>query len=149
MIAAPPPKPRRPAPARGPSAPIRALTLAASFRYAFAGLRYLLRSQRNARIHVGLALAVTMLGLLINISRVEWLALTLAITMVIVTEGMNTAIEAAVDLAAPDYHPLAKIAKDVAAGMVLITAFASVVVGLIVFLPHLLSLTAELLASAP
>ena len=77
---------------------------------------------------------------MLSIDRNEWLTLTLMITIVLAAEGVNTAIEAAVDLASPTYHPLAKIAKDVGAGTVLLTAVASVIVGLLLFLPHLLPL---------
>ena len=117
---------------------MRAATVASSFRYAFAGLRYLLWTQRNAKIHTAIGLAAVALGFVLGIDRNEWLTLTLMITIVLAAEGINTAIEAAVDLASPTYHPLAKIAKDVGAGTVLITAVASVIVGLLLFLPHLL-----------
>jgi len=117
---------------------MRAATVASSFRYAFAGLRYLLWTQRNAKIHTAIGLAAVALGFVLGIDRNEWLTLTLMITIVLAAEGINTAIEAAVDLASPTYHPLAKIAKDVGAGTVLITAVASIIVGLLLFLPHLL-----------
>lgn len=118
----------------------RALTIVAAFRFAFAGVRYLLWTQRNAKIHCAIgAIAVTM-GFMLHITRIEWLALVLTIALVLTMEGVNTAIEAAVDLASPNYHALAKIAKDVAAGTVLLASIASVVVGLIIFLPHLLPL---------
>jgi diacylglycerol kinase (ATP) len=117
---------------------MRAATVASSFRYAFAGLRYLLWTQRNAKIHTAIGLAAVALGFVLGIDRNEWLTLTLMITIVLAAEGINTAIEAAVDLASPTYHPLAKIAKDVGAGTVLLTAVASVIVGLLLFLPHLL-----------
>ena len=119
---------------------MRAATVASSFRYAFAGLRYLLWTQRNAKIHTAIGLAAVALGFVLGIDRNEWLTLTLMITIVLAAEGINTAIEAAVDLASPTYHPLAKIAKDVGAGTVLLTAVASVIVGLLLFLPHLLAL---------
>ena len=118
---------------------MRAATVASSFRYAFAGLRYLLWTQRNAKIHTALGLAAVALGLVLGIDRYEWLTLTLTIAIVLAAEGVNTAIEAAVDLASPSYHPLAKIAKDVGAGTVLLTAIAAVIVGMLLFLPHLLS----------
>ena len=117
---------------------MRAATVASSFRYAFAGLRYLLWTQRNAKIHTAIGLAAVALGFVLGIDRNEWLTLTLMITIVLAAERINTAIEAAVDLASPTYHPLAKIAKDVGAGTVLLTAVASVIVGLLLFLPHLL-----------
>jgi diacylglycerol kinase (ATP) len=116
---------------------MRAATLIASFRYAFAGLRYLLWTQRNAKIHSALGLAAVALGFILGIDHYEWLVLILTIAMVLGAEGVNTAVEAAVDLASPDYHPLAKIAKDVGAGTVLLTAIASIVVGMVLFLPRL------------
>jgi diacylglycerol kinase (ATP) len=120
--------------------PTRAATLLISFRYAFAGVGYLLWTQRNAKIHTALGLAAVALGFLLRIERGEWLALVLTIVVVLAAEGVNTAVEAAVDLASPAYHPLAKVAKDVAAGTVLLTAIGAVIVGLILFLPHLLPL---------
>ena len=116
---------------------MRAATLVSSFRYAFAGLAYLLWTQRNAKIHTALGLLAVGLGFALGIDRYEWLALMLAITMVLAAEGVNTAVEAAVDLASPGYHPLAKVAKDVGAGTVLLTAIAAVVVGIVIFLPRL------------
>jgi diacylglycerol kinase (ATP) len=139
MIAPPPADPSPPEAAQLP-APSRAATLLVAFRYAFAGIGYLLWTQRNAKIHIALGLAAVVLGLLLRIERGEWLALVLVIALVLVTEGVNTAVEAAVDLASPGYHPLAKTAKDVAAGTVLLAAIASIIVGLIVFLPRLLAL---------
>ena len=138
MIAPPPVDPSSHEADRAP-APARAATLLVAFRYAFAGIRYLLWTQRNAKIHIALGLAAVALGLL-RIERGEWLALVLTIALVLVAEGVNTAVEAVVDLASPGYHPLAKTAKDVAAGTVLLAAIASVIVGLIVFLPRLLAL---------
>ena len=116
---------------------MRAATLRSSFHYAFAGLRYLLWTQRNAKIHSALGLAAVALGAWLSITRFEWLVLLITIAMVLAAEGVNTAVEAAVDLASPGYHPLAKIAKDVGAGTVLLTAIAAVLVGLLLFVPHL------------
>ena len=148
MIAPPPRNPRRTetvATSRELRVPSHSSTLVSSFRYAFAGIRYLLWTQRNAKIHSALAALAVALGLLLQLDRGEWLALVVTISIVFVAEGFNTAIEATVDLATPGYHPLAKIAKDVAAGTVLLTAIASIVVGLILFLPHLLPLLKGLL----
>jgi diacylglycerol kinase (ATP) len=139
MIAPPPVDPSSPEADRSP-APARAATLLVAFRYAFAGVHYLLWTQRNAKIHIALGLAAVALGILLRIERGEWLALVLTIALVLVAEGVNTAVEAVVDLASPGYHPLAKTAKDVAAGTVLLAAIASVIVGAIVFLPRLLAL---------
>src|SRR3954470_17086965 len=136
---APPPKPLPPRAADSKPLPMRAASVANSFRYAIAGLRYLLWTQRNAKIHTAIGLAAVVLGLVLGIERYEWLTLTLTITMVLAAEGVNTAIEAVVDLASPAYHPLAKIAKDVGAGTVLLTAVAAVIVGMLLFLPHLLA----------
>jgi diacylglycerol kinase (ATP) len=113
-----------------------------SFPFAFAGIGHLLRTQGNAQIHVAAGSAAIALGFLFNIDRGEWLALALTITLVLAAEGVNTAVEAVVDLVTPGFHPLAKIAKDVAAGTVLLTAIGAVAVGLIVFLPRLWTLVA-------
>ncbi len=113
-----------------------------SFPFAFAGISHLLRTQGNAQIHVAAGGVAIALGFLFNIDRVEWLALALTITLVLAAEGINTAVEAVVDLVTPGFHPLAKIAKDVAAGTVLLTAIGAVAVGFIVFLPRLWALVA-------
>lgn len=121
----------------------RLLSLIRSFVYAFEGVGYLLRTQRNAQIHCLVGLCALALGAVLRIERWEWLGLALIITIVLAAEGVNTAVEATVDLAAAgSHHPLAKIAKDVAAGAVLLCAIAAVVVGCIIFLPHLWALVA-------
>jgi diacylglycerol kinase len=97
----------------------------------------LFRTQRNARIHLVVGAFAAGLAAWLQISRGEWAILVLTIAAVIILEGLNTAIEAAVDLAQPDPHPLAKVAKDVAAGMVLVAAIASVAVGLLILGPPL------------
>jgi diacylglycerol kinase (ATP) len=112
-------------------------TLLASFGYAFAGLGYLIRTQRNARIHTLVGACALALGVVLRIEQWEWLALVLTCAMVLAAEGFNTAIEAAVDTATSSYHPKARIAKDVAAGTVLLCALTSVVMGCIIFIPHL------------
>jgi diacylglycerol kinase len=111
--------------------------LARSFYHAFAGLFHLLRSQPNARTELAIgALACALAGWL-GISRGEWAVLVLTIAAVLILEGVNTAIEAAVDLASPDFHPRAKVAKDVAAGMVLLASIASIVIGAVILGPPL------------
>lgn len=117
----------------------RAESVLASFRYAFAGLAHLIATQRNAQIHCAAIALVVALGAALGISRVEWAVLAVTCTLVIAAEGVNTAVEAVVDLASPDFHPLAKVAKDVAAGTVLLTAIGAVAVGLLIFGPPLLS----------
>ena len=109
-----------------------------AFRYAFAGLWHLFRTQRNAQVHLLIAACAIALGAFLGLARWEWLGLILTIALVLFAEGVNTAIEAAVDIAAPEFHPLAKVAKDVGAGAVLLCAIFAVIVGCVVFLPHLL-----------
>ncbi len=119
---------------------MRARTLRESFRFAFAGLRYAWRTQRNLRIHAAItALVIAMAGLL-QFDALHWAILILTIALVWAAELLNTALEAIVDLASPSLHPLARIAKDVAAGMVLLCAIAAVVVGLALFGPALWAL---------
>ena len=97
----------------------------------------MLRTQRNAWIHLCATVAVTALGLWLGLGRLEWAVIVLAIGLVWMAEFVNTALEAVVDLASPDLHPLAKIGKDVAAAAVLMGAITSVVVGLLVLGPPL------------
>jgi diacylglycerol kinase (ATP) len=108
-----------------------------SFRHAFAGIAYVLRSQRNAWIHGVASLCVVALGLWLDVSRMEWAILFLAAGIVWAAEFINTALEAIVDLASPDLHPLAKVGKDVAAAAVLVAAMTAVVTGLAIFGPLL------------
>src|SRR5918993_5337083 len=104
-------------------------SLLRSFLFAFAGLAYLFRTQRNARIHAAAGIVACGLAFYVGISRAEWAVLVFTIALVLILEGLNTSIELAIDLASPKIHPFAKAAKDVAAGMVLIGAVASVAVG--------------------
>ncbi len=109
----------------------------ASFKYAFAGLWYVLRTQRNARIHLLVTTVVIAVGLWLGLNRTEWAVIVLTIGLVLAAEAFNTVVEAAVDLVTAEYHPLAKVAKDVAAGSVLLMAIAAVVVGLLILGPPL------------
>ncbi len=120
-----------------PEAGRRAVSRLASFRHAFAGWWYVLRTQRNAWIHAVASLTVLAIALWLRLGRTDWAILILTIVLVWVAEFVNTAVEAIVDLLSPNIHPLAKIAKDVAAAAVLIAALASVVVGLLVLGPPL------------
>jgi diacylglycerol kinase len=113
------------------------------FGYAFNGLWYALRTQRNARVHGLIALLAIILGILLHISSIEFALVFVAITGVFIAEMFNTVLEICVDLASPEYHPLAKIAKDVAAGAVLVNAILAVIIGLFVFGPHLWLLLAS------
>lgn len=110
---------------------------ARSYGFAWEGVQHLFRSQPNARIHLLAMLVVIVLGLLFQIARWEWLILSLICALVLFAEGVNTALEAVVDLASPEFHPQAKIAKDVAAGAVLLCAFAAIVIGCLIFLPRI------------
>ena len=109
-----------------------------SFGHAFRGLGILVQTQHNARIHALAAILVVAAGILLRISPAEWALIVLAIVCVWVAEALNTAIELLVDLASPGPHALAGKAKDVAAGAVLVAAIGSVIVGVLVFGPHVL-----------
>ncbi len=109
----------------------------AGFGYAFAGLWYAFRTQRNMWVHITIAILAILLGIVLRISAVEFAMIFVAITAVFIAEMFNTVFELCVDLAAPEYNPLAKVAKDVAAGAVLLSAMLAVVIGLFVFGPHL------------
>ncbi|MBU4459044.1 MAG: diacylglycerol kinase family protein [Verrucomicrobia bacterium] len=109
-----------------------------SFGYAFAGMRTLLATQPNARIHVAAAACVVVAGFLAGLTRAEWCAIVFAIAMVIVTEALNTALEFLADATSPGFHPFVKKSKDVAAAAVLMAAICAIVIGLLVFGPHLM-----------
>ena len=117
--------------------PARVRSFWQSLGFAIAGLRHAFRSQRNLRIHGVIAGVVIIAALVLRISRAEWAVVVSLIALVIGLELLNTAIEALVDLSSPTSHPLAKIAKDTAAGAILLVALGSLAVGLIIFLPRL------------
>ncbi|CAN5229277.1 diacylglycerol kinase [soil metagenome] len=106
--------------------------VARSFNHAYRGLVYAVRTQRNMRFHVVASAVVLVLSLLVGASRIELALLVLVIAAVFVTEMLNTALEFAVDLVTREYHPLAKLAKDVSAGAVLVTSIAAVAVGYLI-----------------
>ncbi|SEN04612.1 diacylglycerol kinase family protein [Lihuaxuella thermophila] len=108
-----------------------------SFRYALEGLKFTVVTQRNMRIHFLAALGVLLLSLYLPMSKTEVLLLFVTIILVLFAELINTAVEAVVDMVTEEYHPLAKVAKDVAAGAVLLTAGLAVIVGISVFYPYL------------
>lgn len=115
----------------------RAESLPESFRYAFRGLWYALKTQRNLRWHVTAASWILALAWVAALPRREFISVLAAIMVVMVAEMINTAIEATVDLASPQHHHLAQIAKDVAAGAVLLAAIGAATLGIWVFGPHL------------
>jgi diacylglycerol kinase (ATP) len=109
----------------------------AAFHYAFQGWSYVLRTQRNAWIHSVIAAAVLIVGIWLGLPARDWAVLILTIALVFTAEFVNSAIEAVVDLASPETHPLAKIGKDVGAAAVLVAAIASVLIGLLILGPPL------------
>lgn len=111
-----------------------------SVRVALAGALYTLRTQPNAWIEMGAGVLIGIAGLFFGISALEWGILGLTIFAVLACEAINTAIEAVVDLVSPDFHPLAKIAKDSAAGAMIFIVIGSICVALGVFGPRLLAL---------
>jgi len=112
---------------------------AKSFGYAFEGWWYVLRTQHNAWIHALISMAVLVLGLWLQIPLRDWAVIILAMMAVWIAEFMNTAIESVVDMVMPEFHPLAKAAKDVAAAAVLVGAIGSVLVGLLILGPPLIA----------
>ncbi|MFH1045032.1 MAG: diacylglycerol kinase family protein [Pseudomonadota bacterium] len=111
-----------------------------SFGHALRGLKMLLQTQHNAGIHAMATVLVVAAGALARISATEWALIALAVVCVWATEALNTSIEFVVDLVSPELHPLAAKAKDVAAAAVLVAAFGSLIVGVLVFGPHVLKL---------
>jgi diacylglycerol kinase len=107
------------------------------FRFAWTGLQDATRTQRNFRVHLGIASVVVLVAVWLRVSRWSWALLVLTIGSVLTAEVFNTAAELLVDLASPDYHPLAKRVKDLAAGAVLIAALVSILVGLLILGPPL------------
>lgn len=121
---------------------MRVRKLIDSFNYAIQGIIHTLQTQKNMRFHFLIAIGVLVISLFIDLSRTELLILFLSITFVFVLEMINTAIETAIDLFANYYHPLARIAKNVAAGAVLIAAINAVLVGYLLFFDRLKPMTA-------
>lgn len=109
------------------------MKLLKSFSYAFQGVGYCIRSERNFRIHIVASATVFAFSLLYGIERSQIFPLLFAVFSVLILESLNTAIEAAIDLLAKDYHPLAKVAKDTAAGTVLLAALCAVITAVCVF----------------
>jgi diacylglycerol kinase (ATP) len=114
-------------------APRRPPSIFESFNFAIEGIIHVLRTQRNMRIHFAVAVGVIVAALAFDVSRIELVALLLAIAFVLIAEMINTAIEAAVDVASTSFDPMAKLAKDIGAGAVLIAALNAVAVGYLVF----------------
>lgn len=117
---------------------------AKSFRYAFSGIYTLIKNEHNARIHLCVTIGVLFSGFFFELSAAEWINFIFAIGLVFSAEAFNSAIEYLSDLVSPEYHPLVKKAKDVAAAAVLLTAIAAALIGLIIFVPKILSLCSKL-----
>lgn len=110
-----------------------------SFRHAFDGVRFVVLSERNARVHICLAVVVIVLSLWLGLDWIEWALIVTAIGMVFGGEMANTVVELTVDLLMPEQHDLAKYAKDVAAGAILVFAFTAAFIGFMVLGPPLLA----------
>lgn len=122
------------------------ISRARSFRYAFAGWWFVIRTQRNAWIHAVATICVFLLALWLGLPARDWAVLIVTITLVWTAEFINTSLEAIVDLASPQNHPLAKVGKDVGAAAVLIAALAAVLVGMLILGPPLLARIQSLVA---
>lgn len=110
---------------------------ARSFRFAFMGWWFVIRTQRNSWIHALISTVVIALGFWLRLSSKDWAIILLTIAMVWVAEFLNTAVEAVVDLVSPEHHPLAQVGKDVSAAAVLIAAIVSVFIGFLILGPPL------------
>ena len=123
----------------------RAPSILESFNFAFEGVIHVLRTQRNLRIHFIAAAAVLIAALWVGVTRVELIALLLAISFVLIAEMLNSALEAGIDVATTSFDPLAKLAKDVAAGAVLIATVNAVAIGYLVFSEHIVNRSSRLI----
>lgn len=111
-----------------------------SFKYASEGFMYSLKNEQNLIVHIGTAIIAIIFGFIFKISIIEWLFILIMIGLVFCSELINTSIEALVDLVSPEKHPLAKIAKDTAAGAVLCLCSVAFIGGLIIFIPKVIGL---------
>jgi diacylglycerol kinase (ATP) len=115
----------------------RSPSILQSFNFAFEGIIHVLRTQRNMRIHFAISIAVLIAALAVGVRRLELVALLMAISFVLIAEMLNTALEAGIDVATTSFDPLAKLAKDIASGAVLIAAVNAVAVGYLVFVERI------------
>ncbi|MBQ1252455.1 MAG: diacylglycerol kinase family protein [Firmicutes bacterium] len=111
-----------------------------SFGYAREGLKHCIKKERNFRIHMVMGVIAFALGLFLRLTPGELAILLLLIGLVLIAEMLNTALENLVDLCTEDYHPLAKVVKDVAAGAVLLLCVVAVIIGIVIFVPHIWNL---------
>ena len=110
-----------------------------SFKFAFAGIFTMLKTQHNCWIHLLATIIVASMALFLKVSLTEWCLLIISVVAVWVAEAFNTAFEFLADVASPEFHPLVKKAKDVAAGAVLIAVFGAVIIGLLIFVPYIVA----------
>ena len=123
----------------------RAPSLLESFNFAFEGVIHVLRTQRNLRIHFAIAAAVLIAAVAVGVARIELMALLIAISFVLIAEMLNSALEAGIDVATTSFDPLAKLAKDIAAGAVLIATVNAVAVGYLVFSDKIVNRSSRLI----
>ncbi len=110
-----------------------------SFKHALDGVIYTFKTQPNFKVHTIFAVIAITASIYFQVSPAEWAVIIFIIGLVLVTEMINTSIESVVDLATEEFHEKAKVAKDVSAGMVLVTAIISVLVGILIFVPHFIT----------
>jgi diacylglycerol kinase (ATP) len=125
--------------------PRRAPGIFDSFNFAFEGIIHVLRTQRNMRIHFAVAFVVLVAALVVNVTKLELIALLISITFVLIAEMLNTGLEAAIDIATTSFDPMAKLAKDIAAGAVLIATANAIIVGYLVFANKVANRSSDLL----
>lgn len=116
---------------------VKSRGILSSFGCALKGIFYVIRTQRNMKVHLAAAFLVMTVGLFLHLTTSEWLSVNFAIFLVLFAEAINTAIEAAIDLTTKEKHPLAGVAKDCAAGAVLLAVINSLIVAYLVFWPKL------------
>ena len=116
----------------------RKISYGHKFQNAFRGLQVFYFTTKNLKTHLTISLIVILSGFYFKILNLEWIALVFSIGLVFITEALNTAIEIDIDLTSPEYHPYARDTKDVAASAVLLSIFVAIIVGFVIFLPHLL-----------
>lgn len=118
---------------------MKSRSLLESFFYAFSGVLYGFFSERNLKIHLLAAVFILSLGYYYSLNRMEWALLIFTIFLVFIAETINTAIEKTIDLITSEYHPLAKSAKNLAAGAVLLSAINAIIMGVIIFGPYIVN----------
>lgn len=111
-----------------------------NFKYCFTGIGYALKNEQSMISHFIIAIITVGMGFFFKISKMEWICVVFCIGLVVSLELINTAVEAACDVAMPDLHPLVKIAKDSSAAAVLIGAITALIIGILIFLPKILQL---------